>query len=347
MDSKPNQKLVGNRDGSANALAKALKKIRFSNRNDSRSDSLDSDELRVGSDGVGKMRAQWKGFLSFGGVACPVALYTAVSTSERIAFSTINRSTGNRVKREYVDLETGRPVPKEDQIKGYEIDDGRFITLTPEEVASAVPAGEKTLKVEAFIDCTSIDDVYFDKPYFLAPSDRTALDAYMAIRDGLKAAKAAAIAKAVLFRRARTLLIRAHDRGLIATTLNYDYEVRSAKAAFAAVPDLTIQGEMLDLAQHIITTKSGTFDPREFHDRYESALAELVRAKIEGKSVPKRKAPVASRPSDLLEALRQSAGVAAPSKRSRTAANANAGPRRTKPAGKATSSTETTRRKAS
>jgi DNA end-binding protein Ku len=309
--------------------------------------SLDSEWLSLVSEFQMAVRAQWKGFLCFGGVSCPVALYTAVSTSERIAFSTINRSTGNRVKREYVDLETGKPVSKEDQIKGYEIDDGRFITLTPEEVASAVPAGEKTLKVEAFIDCSSIDDVYFDKPYFLAPSDRTALDAYMAIRDGLKSAKAAAIAKAVLFRRMRTVLIRAHGRGLIATTLNYDYEVRSAKTAFEAVPDLTIQGEMLDLARHIITTKSGAFDPREFHDRYEAALAELVRAKVEGKALPKHKALIASRPSDLLEALRQSAGVAAPSKKSRTAANANAGPRRAKRAGKATSAAETTRRKAS
>lgn len=275
------------------------------------------------------MRAQWKGFLSFGGVSCPVALYTASSSSDRIAFATINRKTGNRVRREYVDVETGKPVARENQVKGYEVDNGQFVVLTPDEVAAAVPESDKTMRVEAYIECGAIDDVYFDKPYYLVPSNRTGTDAFMAIRDGLRDGKVAAIAKAVLFRRARTVLIRAHGKGLIATTLNYDYEVRSATAAFESVPDLKIKGEMLDLAKHIINTKAGAFDPREFHDRYEASLADLVKAKLEGRSLPKRKAPVASRPNDLLEALRLSAG-APTAKDARAAANANAGPRRSK-----------------
>lgn len=213
------------------------------------------------------MRAQWKGFLSFGGVSCAVSLYTASSASDRISFATVNRATGNRVRREYVDIETGKPVDKEDQVKGFEIDNGQYLILAPDEVAAAVPDGGKTLSVEAYIDCKVIDDTYFGKPYYLVPSDRTAIDAYMAIRDGMREAKVAAIAKATLFRRARTLLIRAHGKGLIATTLNHDYEVRSAKSAFEDVPTLEIGGEMLDLAKHIITTKAGEFDPRDFHDR--------------------------------------------------------------------------------
>src|SRR4051812_33305273 len=123
------------------------------------------------------MRAQWKGFLQFGGVSCRVALYTAASTADRIAFATINKSTGNRVKREYVDIETGKPVEKEQQVKGYEFDDGRFITLTPEEVAAALPEGDKALKVDAFIPCSSVDDTYFDKPYYLTPADKLSYDA--------------------------------------------------------------------------------------------------------------------------------------------------------------------------
>lgn len=277
------------------------------------------------------MRAQWKGFLSFGGVSCAVSLYTASSASDRISFATVNRATGNRVRREYVDVDTGKPVDKEDQVKGFEIDNGQYVILTPEEVAAAVPDSGKTLSVEAFIDCKAIEDTYFDKPYYLVPSDRTAVDAYMAIRAGLRDSKTAAIAKATLFRRARTILIRAHGKGLIATTLNHDYEVRSAKAAFQNVPSLKISGEMLDLAKHIITTKAGDFDPRDFHDRYDAALSALVKAKLEGRSLPRRKAVVASRPNNLLQALRLSAGVGT-SKTAPAAANANAGARRQKPA---------------
>ena len=281
------------------------------------------------------MRAQWKGFLQFGGVSCAVALYTAASTADRIAFATINKSTGNRVKREYVDVETGKPVEREQQVKGYEFDNGQFITLTAEEVAGALPEGDKALKVDAFIPCSSVDDTYFDKPYYLTPADKLSFDAFALLRDGMREAKVAAIAKAILFRRARTVIIRPHGSGLIANTLNYDYEVRSAKEAFTDVPSLEIKGEMLDLAQHIIGTKSGTFDPRDFHDRYETALADLVKAKLEGRSLPKRKAPVASKPGDLLEALRMSAGGIVPSADTkRSAANANATTRRAKPAAK-------------
>jgi DNA end-binding protein Ku len=282
------------------------------------------------------MRAQWKGFLQFGGVSCAVALYTAASTADRIAFATINKSTGNRVKREYVDVETDKPVEREEQVKGYEFDDGRFITLTPEEVAAALPEGDKALKVDAFIPCSDVDDTYFDKPYYLTPTDKLSFDAVALLRDGMRDAKVAAIAKAILFRRARTVLIRPHGNGLIANTLNYDYEVRSAKEAFVEVLPFEIKGEMLDLAQHIIGTKSGTFDPRDFHDQYEAALADLVKAKLEGRSMPKRKAPVASKASDLLEALRMSAGTATPKvEQKRAAANANATSRRSKAAPKA------------
>jgi DNA end-binding protein Ku len=254
-------------------------------------------------------RANWKGYLKFGEVTCPVALYTAASTSERIAFHTLNRATGNRVRREFIDSETEKPVEREDQIKGYEIGAGDYIVLEPEEVAAAVPDSDKTLEIDAFVDLSDIDDVYFDKPYYLAPSDRSAEEAFALIRDGMRGKNVAALASTVLFRRVRTLMIRPHDTGLIATTLNFDYEVRSAKDAFEDVPDMKIKGEMLDLANHIIGTKKGTFDISKFDDRYEAALADLVKAKIEGRKIVPLKPQKETKPSDLMEALRQSAGV--------------------------------------
>jgi DNA end-binding protein Ku len=263
-------------------------------------------------------RANWKGYIKFGEVACAVALYTAASSSGRIAFNTLNRATGNRVRREFVDSETGDPVEREDQVKGYEIENGDFVVLEPEEIAAAVPESDKTLKIEAFVPCDEIDDVYFDKPYYLAP-DRMGADAFRLLRDGMRQAKVAALARTVLFRRLRTVLIRPHGKGLIGTTLNFDYEVRSAKEAFDDIPAMKIKGEMLDLAKHIINTKKGSFDARSFDDRYDAAVAELVKAKIEGKPLPKKKAPPPSKPSDLLQALRQSASLKSSEKTKRPA----------------------------
>ncbi|GLS39731.1 non-homologous end joining protein Ku [Mesorhizobium tianshanense] len=254
-------------------------------------------------------RANWKGFLKIGELGCPVALYTAASTSERIAFHTINRATGHRVHRAFVDSDTGKPVEKDDQVKGYEISSGDYVMLEPDEVADAVPESDKTLSVSAFIGCSEVDDVYFDKPYYLAPPDKHAQEAFGLIREGMRRKKVAAIAQAVLFRRVRTLLIRAYDEGLVATTLNFDYEVRSADEAFDDVPDLKIKGEMLELAEHIINTKKGKFDPTKFDDRYETALAELVKAKLEGRKIAIPKQPKREKVVDLMEALRQSAGV--------------------------------------
>ncbi|MDP9762490.1 Ku protein (plasmid) [Rhizobium ruizarguesonis] len=285
-------------------------------------------------------RANWKGFIKFGEVACPVALYTAASSSERIAFNTLNRKTGNRVKREFVDSETGDPVERDDQVKGYEVENGQYIVLEPDEVAAAVPDSDKTLKIDAFIPCNEIDGVYFDKPYYLAP-DKMGTDAFVLLRDGMKKAKVAAIARTVLFRRVRTVLIRPHGKGLIATTLNFDYEVRSSEDAFEELPDLKIEGEMLELAEHIIGTKKGSFDARTFDDRYEAAVAELVKAKIEGRALPKKKAPAASKPSDLLQALRESAGIGGmKAEPKRAAANVNKGTSRQKAAKPAAAKTK-------
>ncbi|QKK20405.1 Ku protein [Rhizobium indicum] len=297
-------------------------------------------------------RAQWKGFLKFGEVSCGVALYTAASTSDRITFNTINKATGNRVNRIFIDSETEDPVPKEAQTKGFEIENGQYIIIDPEEVSAAIPESNKTLEIEAFIPCSDVDDVYFDKPYYLTP-DKMGGDAFAALRDAMKKSMVAAIARTVLFRRMRTVLIRPHGKGLIASTLNYDYEVRSSEKAFEEMPKLKIQGEMLDLAKHIISTKKGEFDPATFDDRYEAAVADLVKAKLEGKSLPKPKKVQVSKPNDLLAALRESAGMmkAADDKPKRTAANANQGTGRQRAArgaaSKAASSGAAPRRKAS
>ncbi|MGE7368548.1 Ku protein [Neorhizobium sp. NPDC001467] len=291
-------------------------------------------------------RANWKGHLKFGEVSCPVALYSATSSADRISFNILNRKTGNRVRREFIDSETGDPVEHDDQVKGYEAGNGRYIVLEPEEIAAAIPDSDKMLAIEAFIACDEIDNVYFDRPYYLTPQ-KTGEEAFRLLCQGMEEANVAAIASTVLFRRLRTVLLRPHGDGLIATTLNFDYEVRSADKAFDDVSVPKVDKEMLDLAAHIIGTKKGHYDAGAFDDRYEEALAELVKVKIEGRPIRKRAPPKASKPSDLLQAFRESAGMgnAQSSKRkpgkSHSAkgksvkpksANANPPPKKTKPA---------------
>lgn len=272
-------------------------------------------------------RANWRGYLGIAALTCPVALYTAASTSQRIAFQTVNRETGHRVKRQYVDSETEEPVEAENQVKGYEVGKDEYVVLEPDEIAAAVPESDKVLAVETFVRDDDIDDAYLDRPYYLAPANPAAAEVFALFREGVKQARVAAIARAVLFRRVRKLLVRPYGKGLVATTLAFDYEVRSASEAFDEIPAIEIAGEMLDLAKHIIATKTGTFDPSAFSDRYEAALAEVVRAKLEGKPLPETKAPAAARVIDLMEALRKSAaaaekpggsGKAAPRKRKQT-----------------------------
>ncbi len=276
-------------------------------------------------------RALWKGHLKIKELTCAVAMYAAASTSDRVSFHTINRKTGNRVRREYVDAETGKPVEREDQVKGYETDKDQYVILTPEEIAETVPESDKTLSVEAFIPCDEVDTVFFDKPYYLTPADKTAEHAFALIREGMRQKKVAALARAVLFRRVRTVLIRPQGCGFVADTLNYDYEVRRAEEAFEDIPDLRIKGEMLDLARYIIDTKTGEFDPASYEDRYDRALAELVKAKMEGKTIEAPKREEKGKVVDLMEALRASAkagGKVPPKRKAASKPAQKAAPRR-------------------
>ena len=253
-------------------------------------------------------RAIWTGVIKIAEIVCPVKLYTAATTSERIALHMVNRKTGHRLRRVYVDEKTDKPVEAEDQVKGYETHEGSYVVLEPDEIAAAVPNSDKSLTVDTFVACSRIDPTYFDRPYYLLPATDVADEAFVLIREALRNRKAAAIAHTVLFRRLRPVLIRAHRKGLIATTLNFDYEVRSSRDAFGEISKRAIDPEMLELAQHILKTKAGKFEPEKFDDRYEEALAELVRAKIEGRKVVPLRRPEPTKPSDLLEALRLSAG---------------------------------------
>jgi len=259
-------------------------------------------------------RALWKGSLQLGDVACGVGLYSAASASERIALNIVNRKTKNPVHRRYVDADTGKAVERDAQVKGYEIEPGRYLKVSDEELKAAVPESDKRLAVRAFVRCADIDKTYFDKPYHLMPADAASAASYRAAVSAMEDLGVSALAQAVLFRRLRNLLIRVDGGRLIATTLRYDYEVKAASEVFASLETLSIKGEMLDLARHIVKTKTKHFDPATIEDRYEEAMAELVRAKAAGKAPPRKEQPTAQL-IDLMQALRDSAGGGGGSKK--------------------------------
>lgn len=263
-------------------------------------------------------RAVWKGRLSFEGLGFGIGLYSALSSSEKVSFNIVNRKTGNRVERRYLDSETGKPVERDQQIRGYQTDDGDYILVENDALKQLMPESEKVMAVKSFIACDDIDKLYFDKPYYLAPAADGDEEAFRHFAEALKNKEAAAFAEAVLFRRNRAVLIRPHEHTLVAHTLNYDYEVRSAKNAFKTLPEPDHDPELLELAGHIIETRMGRFDPADYQDRYNAALRELVQAKIEGREIKAPRLEPQDNVIDLREALRRSAGAGGKAKRKTT-----------------------------
>ncbi|UXR93087.1 Ku protein [Agrobacterium tumefaciens] len=253
-------------------------------------------------------RASWKGHLTFGDFNCEIGLYSALTSSEKISFNIVNRKTGHRVERQYVDSDTGDAVDREDQVKGYELDNGDHIVIEGDEIATLMPENDKVIRIRHFLSHDEIDKLYFDKSYYLAPTQEGGEEALTLLAKAMDDEKVSALGEAVLFRRNRVLLIRPSGKALVATTLNFGYEIRSQTTVFKSIPDVQFDEEMLELAGHIIGKRAGTFDPAEYTDRYNDALAELVKAKIEGREISKQPPRKQDNIIDLKEALRRSAG---------------------------------------
>jgi len=264
-------------------------------------------------------RASWRGKLTFADFNCEVGLYSALTSAEKISFNIVNRKTGHRVERQYVDSDTGEAVLREDQVKGYELDNGDHIVIEGDEIAKLMPESDKVIRISHFLPCDEIDKLYFDKSYYLAPSDEGGEEALTLLAKAMNDENVAALGEAVIFRRNRVLLIRPSGKALVATTLNFSYEVRSQTSVFKSIPDIEFDEEMLELAGHIIEKRAGTFDPADYSDRYNDALAELVKAKIEGREIEKQPPRTEDNIIDLKEALRRSAGAEKDSKKRATA----------------------------
>lgn len=256
-------------------------------------------------------RANWKGYLKLSLVSCAVALYPATSTSSRVRFNTINRATGNRVKQKYVDPVSGDDVEADDRVKGYEVGRGSYILVEDEELDAIRIESTHTIDIESFVPVEQVDKRYLEAPYYIAPDDKVAQEAFAVIRDAMKAKGKAGVARVVISRRERMVLLEPLGKGIMASVLRYPYEVRGEEAYFEDIPDLKLPREMADLAEHIIETKSADFDPAKFEDRYENAVIELVKSKQAGKPIEPPKTAPPSNVINLMDALRKSIGTEA------------------------------------
>jgi DNA end-binding protein Ku len=252
------------------------------------------------------VRSIWKGYLKLSLVSCAVALYPATTSSERVSFHTLSRATGNRVKRQFVDAETGDVVESEDQVKGYEIGKGEHIIVEDDELAAIAVESTHTIDIDNFVPRADVDARHIDTPYYLAPADRVAQEAFAIIREAMRRKGVVGIARVVLQKRERILMLEPFDKGLLATTLRYAYQVRNAGAVFEDIADMELQDEMLDLAAHIIERKTGAFDVSRYEDRYENALIDLVKAKQGGRPTQPAETPRPPNVINLMDALRRS-----------------------------------------
>src|ERR1043165_5020379 len=205
-------------------------------------------------------RAYWKGYLKLSLVSCPIALYPAASSSERVSFNRINKKTGNRLKQLSIDSETEQPVDKEDIVRGYEIAKGQYLQVEDEEIEKIQIESTHTIDINSFVPRSQIDERYLDSPYYIAPTDQVGLEAFAVIRDAIREKKMVALGRIVLSRRERVVMLEPFDKGLLAVTLRYQYEIRDQAAYFTDIPDLKLPGEMKELAAHIVDSKTTKFD---------------------------------------------------------------------------------------
>ena len=269
------------------------------------------------------VRPAWKGYLKLSLVTCGVELSNATTQNEKVSFRILNKATGNTVSRQYIDSVTGKPVDEKNEIKGYEIENDKFLLFDEEEIDAVKIESSHTLSLERFVKKAEIEQIYLDTPYYLTPSDKVSQETFAVIRDALAEKKMAGLARIVLYRRERPVVIEALGKGMLLTTLRYDHTVRQPETVFDEIAKVSVDQEMTDLATHIIDKKKGKFDPSKFDDRYEDALLALIKAKKSGKKPPiVSTAEPPSNVVNLFDALRKSLASegGTPSKAAKSAA---------------------------
>ena len=252
-------------------------------------------------------RPYWKGYIKLALVSCPIALYSAASSGERVAFRQINKKTGNRLRQQLVDDVTRQPVETKDKGRGYEFTKDAYVLIEDEEIEAIEIESTHTIEIDSFVPRSEIDERFLDTPYYIAPNDPVGQEAFAVIREAMRGKDMVALGRVVLSKRERVIMLQPWEKGLLGMALRYPYEVRDAKDYFYDIPDVKVAPELLALAEHILKTKEARFDPTKFVDRYEQAMLELLEKKRAG--VPSSTVKTFAPPGNvvnLFEAFRQS-----------------------------------------
>ena len=260
-------------------------------------------------------RAYWKGYLRLSLVSCPIQLFPAASEREKVRFHQLNRDTGNRIRYVKVDADTGDEVAADDIVKGYEVSKGKYIEVEPDELEAVEIDSTRMIDIDQFVPRKEIDDLYMKDPYYIVPDGEVGLQAFAVIRDAIKKQGMVALGRVVFTNREHVISLEPRGKGLMGVTLRYPYEVRDEKDYFDDIPNESVPKDMLELATHIVQTKTGHFKPDKFEDHYENALRNLIKRKQEGKPIERPKEHEPAKVIDLMEALRKSAGKETPARR--------------------------------
>jgi DNA end-binding protein Ku len=252
-------------------------------------------------------RPYWKGYLKLSLVSCPVALYPATSEREKIRFNQINKKTGHRIRHLKIDEETGDEVETDDIIKGYEVAKGQYIELDPEELEAIAIESKRVIDIDEFVLRDEIDDLYFNNPYYVIPDGEVGRQAFAVVREAITRKGMVAIGTVMFTTREHIIALEARGKGLLGVTLRYPYEIRKEAEYFDEIPDEKVPKDMLELASHIVDTKTARFEPEKFQDHYENALIELLKKKQAGKKVERVAGREAPKVINLMDALRRSA----------------------------------------
>jgi len=250
----------------------------------------------------------WKGYLKLSLVTCPVAMMPAISESEKIRFHILNRATGNRVESHYVDADTGETVPDDDQVRGYRQSADAFVVLEDEELAAVALESTRTIDIETFVPADSIAWIYYDTPHYLVPDDKVGEEAFSVIRDAMAATNTVGIARLVLYRRERAVMLAPRGQGIIVWTLRYGDEVRGEEDYFAKIKDEKPEPKLTRLIKQLIEARTVPWSPSMVRDPVEANLRDIIAAKKKGKAPQKPKPQPATGGNvvNIMDALRRS-----------------------------------------
>jgi DNA end-binding protein Ku len=252
------------------------------------------------------LRSSWKGYLRVSLVSCPVRLYPAATTAEKISFHNLAPGTMSRISMVPTDPTTGKAVPRDELLKGYEFEKGRYVIISDEELATLQVESSKVIDVTQFVADSEVDPLYVDTPYWLAPDGKMANEAFRVIVEAMRLEQKAGIGRLVLSSRERAVLLSPRGKGIMIRTLRAPDEVRRDTAYFEDIEEGTLDQSAVRLARQIVAQKTAAFDPALFTDRYQEALAQMIKAKVKGETIvavaPSEPAPVI----DLMAALKKS-----------------------------------------